>query len=127
MKSNKQRRREIKADRQKRTAKLAIRKKKEAVSLYPARVPVNPELLKPDNSYGVPDFLDRGFYLDTPFRCKDCDKEEIWTATQQKWWYEVAKGYVYSTAVRCRPCRRRERIRKQEARETHLQGLKSDE
>ena len=58
------------------------------------------------NSYGAPDFA-RGSTMWTPFRCRDCRKDEVWTACQQKWWYEVAKGYVYSTAVRCRACRRK--------------------
>jgi hypothetical protein len=44
----------------------------------------------PSNSYGgVP-----LYYEDTPFICIDCGKEEIWTAEQQQWWYEVAKGSI---------------------------------
>jgi len=45
------------------------------------------------------------FYVDRVFSCRDCGKEEIWTAEQQKWWYEVAKGNLNATAVRCRKCR----------------------
>jgi Probable zinc-ribbon domain len=45
------------------------------------------------------------FYSDTPFVCKDCGKQEIWTATQQRWYYEIAKGPVQAKATRCRPCR----------------------
>lgn len=75
------------------------------------------------NSYGAPQFVYRGYYVDAPFRCKDCGKEEVWTATQQKWWYEIAKGYVYSTATRCRSCRRKEQARRKEARRVHLEGL----
>ena len=84
---------------------------------------VNPMLLCPTNSYGIPDFVERGFYVDRPFVCKDCGKAEIWTATQQKWWYETAKGDVWTVAVRCRACRRLERQRKSEARRVHLEGL----
>lgn len=124
MKSSKQRREELKASRQKRAEKQARKKQQEAVMLYPARVSVNPALLQPSNSYGVPDFVARGYYLDQPFSCRDCGKEELWTATQQKWWYEIAKGYVYSTATRCRACRRRERERKTQARRVHLEGVK---
>lgn len=86
-------------------------------------IPVNEQLLAPNNSYGVPDFVRRGYYIDRPFRCVDCGTEEVWTGTQQKWWYEVAKGFVYSSAVRCRACRRRERARRDEARRVHLEGL----
>lgn len=79
-------------------------------------VSVNESALKPANSYGAPKFVMRGHYEDAPFRCKACGKDEVWTATQQKWWYEVAKGFIYSTAVRCRTCRRKEQARKAEAR-----------
>jgi hypothetical protein len=72
--------------------------------------------LEPYNSYGSPDFVRRGYYLDVPFRCVDCNVEQVWTATQQKWWYEVAKGYVYSTAKRCLPCRQKRRNGGQESR-----------
>ena len=87
------------------------------------QVLVNPGLLRPTNSYGIPDFVEREFYVDRPFRCKDCGKSELWTASQQKWWYEVAKGDVWTVAVRCRPCRRRERERKAQARRVHQEGL----
>jgi len=50
-------------------------------------------------------------------------REEVWTARQQKWWYEVAKGFVYSDAKLCRACRRRERDRRAEARRVHQEGL----
>ncbi|MFT3786282.1 MAG: zinc-ribbon domain containing protein [Tepidisphaeraceae bacterium] len=63
------------------------------------------------------------FYEDQPFTCVDCGKHEVWSAAQQKWWYEVAKGDVWTVAQRCRLCRRRERERKNEARSVHLEGL----
>lgn len=72
-------------------------------------VPVDPEALAPYNSYGVPKFVETGYYVDLPFTCQDCGKEEVWAAEQQKWWYEVAKGTVYSTAARCRACRQSRR------------------
>lgn len=60
-------------------------------------------------SYGVPDFVTRGHYVDRPFRCRDCGSQEVWTAAQQKWWYETAHGSLYTTAVRCRACRQERR------------------
>lgn len=87
------------------------------------QVLVNSLLLRPTNSYGTPDFVERGFYIDRTFYCKDCGKEETWTATQQKWWYESAKGDVWTIARRCRPCRRKERARKSAADQTRLEGL----
>lgn len=83
---------------------------------------VNPEHLAPDNSYGTPDFVKRGYYLDMPFSCKACGTAQVWTEAQQKWWYESAKGCIWTVAVMCRPCRREEQARRSAAREVHLAG-----
>jgi len=124
MKSGKQRRAEIVARRKKLAVKRAARAAAVEFSSTPYKfVPVNEELLAPNNSYGAPDFVRRGFYVDRPFRCVDCNKDEVWTGSQQKWWYEVAKGFVYSTAIRCRLCRRRKRERQAQARQIHLEGV----
>ena len=56
----------------------------------------------PNNSYSPPEFCE-----DITFTCRDCGDEEVWTAEQQRWYYEVAKGSIYATAVRCRDCRRK--------------------
>ncbi|MDO5624240.1 MAG: zinc-ribbon domain containing protein [Pseudomonadota bacterium] len=48
-------------------------------------------------------------YADQPFVCVDCGAHEVWTAKQQKWWHEVAHGSVYSVARRCAACRRTRR------------------
>lgn len=84
---------------------------------------VNPENLRPTNSYGTPEFVRRGYYVDMPFNCKSCGVAQVWTETQQKWWYESAKGDVWTKAVLCRPCRKREQARRAAAREVHLAGL----
>src|SRR6266496_6828861 len=124
MKSGKQRRVEINTRRKQKAAKRqAMATEQERRVRLVVGVPVNEELLAPNNSYGAPDFVRRGYYIDTPFRCVDCGKEEVWTGTQQKWWYEVAKGFVYSTANRCRPCRRKRREQSTASRRIHLEGV----
>ncbi|MOA29639.1 hypothetical protein D3C78_1506680 [compost metagenome] len=112
MKSNKQRRREIRQARERRKAKKA-RAAKSPVSLVPppGSLPVNRANLAQYNSYGVPHFIRRGWYEDRAFTCQDCGTPETWTDAQQKWWYEDCKGQVYSTAIRCRACRLKKRIR----------------
>jgi Probable zinc-ribbon domain len=65
------------------------------------RVAADPSLQVPNNSYSSPPL----FYEDRDFPCRDCGRLEVWTAEQQKWWYEVAKGPLYSGASRCRKCR----------------------
>jgi hypothetical protein len=118
MKSAKQKREELKARREKQEKKRALKKRLTVVQRPGNIAPVNPNALAPSNSYSPLPL----FYVDKPFTCKDCGKAEVWTATQQKWWYEVAKGNIDSTAIRCRPCRRKEQQRKAEARRVHLQG-----
>lgn len=129
MKSGKQRRQDIKA---KRLAKQTLASERAVASRAAEQAKlhaaaggqrVDTTALAPDGSYSVPDFVTRGYYVDCPFVCQDCGKAEVWTATQQKWWYEVAKGSVWTTARRCHPCRRQERERRDEARRVHLEGL----
>lgn len=124
MKSGKQKRNDIIAARarrgERRKAIAQVQEFKDAPHRF---VPVNEEALALNNSYGAPDFVYRGYYVDRPFCCIDCGKAEVWTGTQQKWWYEVAKGFAYSTAIRCRLCRRKERQRRDDARQAHLEGL----
>ena len=52
------------------------------------------------------------FYIDKVFTCRDCGQEQVWTAKQQKWWYEERLGPIDSTAVRCLPCRRARRTQR---------------
>ncbi len=133
MKSSKQRKKELKA---KQLAKQARQAKKVAVQatrrnneigkrlIADSRaVAVNAAALAPSHSYSDPEFVKRGYYVDQPFDCLDCGKAETWTAAQQKWWYEVAKGSVWTTGRRCRSCRHKERERRDEARRVHLDGI----
>ena len=127
MKSGRQRRAEIKQERAGKKAAIsaaeARQEEKERVRRLRGKVVVSAERLSPNRSYDTPDFVKRGFYVDHPFICKDCKVAEVWTATQQKWWYETAKGDLWAVAIRCRLCRRRERDRKTTARKIHLEGL----
>ena len=124
MKSAKQKRREITAKREKYAKKKADNAVKAKIATPLTRRPINSvlanvEALAHNNTYGPLPLL----YVDKAFACRECGKEEVWTATQQKWWYEVAKGHIDSIAVRCRTCRRKEQQRKAEARRVHLQGI----
>jgi predicted RNA-binding Zn-ribbon protein involved in translation (DUF1610 family) len=69
---------------------------------HPSAATADSAKLQHINTYGkLPEF-----YLDKPFTCRDCGKEEIWRAADQKWYYEEAKGHVVATAVRCHDCRK---------------------
>ena len=90
-----------------------------SLPMPPGAVVVDRDLLAHNNTYGLLPL----FYIDRAFVCRDCGVGQIWTAKQQKWWYEVAQGNFNSTAVRCRPCRKKEQERKTEARRIHMEGL----
>ena len=125
MKSNKQRRAEIKAHRLARAARveaqLHVPDRQRNVCLCMIGIEqADLEILgRHNNTYGLlPEF-----YFARPFSCRDCGAEEVWTAKQQKWWYEIAKGRIESRALRCRPCRLLERARVEEARRVSQAGL----
>jgi hypothetical protein len=63
-------------------------------------IPADLSQQAPNNSVSA-----RLYYRDYEFTCVDCGVKQVWTAEQQKWWYEVAKGSIYSVAKRCRACR----------------------
>ena len=63
-------------------------------------IPADLSQQAPNGSYSPP-----FYYRDYEFACVDCGIPQVWTAEQQKWWYEVAKGSIYSGASRCRDCR----------------------
>lgn len=116
-----------KEERARRRAEQAAkqRKRRELAGgeLASREAPVDAKALAPNNSYGVPEFVKRGCYVDQRFTCVDCGVEEVWTAAQQKWWYEVAKGQVDTRANRCGDCRAKERLRRDEARRVHFEGI----
>ncbi|TMQ74820.1 zinc-ribbon domain containing protein [Candidatus Accumulibacter phosphatis] len=124
MKSGKQRKLEIKSARLRRTTRIQSSPSPLSVDGYSSGIVwCDTTRLARRISYGAPAFIERGYYVDIAFRCRDCGVECVWTATQQKWWYEVAQGNVETTAVRCRPCRIKERERKSQARRMQQEGL----
>ena len=81
MKSGRQRREEIKAQRKRGNAKRNSPQAKLRQAARPVgNVPVNEQALAPYTSYGAPAFAVRGYYQDIAFRCRGCGQEEIWTA-----------------------------------------------
>lgn len=112
MKSNKQRRAEIKARRLEQVAKAAAQVRVQDARPLWGHVPVlgmeladTTVLARYNNTYAeLP-----GFYMAREFTCRDCGSEELWTAKQQKWWYEEMHGPIDSRAVRCLACRRARR------------------
>ncbi len=54
----------------------------------------------------------RYFYLDQERTCVQCGKAFVFSAEEQKYWYEILKFYFDSVVIRCPDCRRRRRSEK---------------
>ncbi|TVZ41875.1 putative zinc ribbon protein [Alteromonadaceae bacterium 2753L.S.0a.02] len=89
--------------------------------LPPGAIMADHEALKHNNTYGP---LPR-FYKDELVICRDCGKEEVWTAKSQKWWYEEIKGNINTRAIFCKSCRKNKSAIKAEARKAHMDGIKN--
>lgn len=53
----------------------------------------------------------RHWYIDATIKCCDCRKKFVFTAAEQRFWYEDRKFYVDSFPKRCADCRKRQGIR----------------
>lgn len=127
MKSGRQRREEMVARRRQRSAadpSLAMKPWLTPAATDDNAVPRGALLADPAKLLHSGTLTDRPrLYRDTTFVCVDCGVEEVWTAFQQKWWYEEAKGQLDTVAKRCRDCRRAERLRRLQARRLQIEGL----
>jgi len=61
-------------------------------------------------------FGKRYYYKALAFTCADCGKDEVWTAEEQQWYFEVIKAHPASTAKHCRECRQKRRAEKESQR-----------
>jgi hypothetical protein len=102
-----------------RYARQAASTEHQPLKQQPRRILADLSAQAPNNSYDPPTY-----YEDKEFRCVDCGEKGVWTAEQQKWWYEVAKGSISSTAIRCRACRQQRRAAKEEQRRKSEAGRK---
>jgi hypothetical protein len=122
MKSGRQRRAQI-LERRRRLARISKPTSRapwqEPDAVPRGALPADQAKLAHDNTYGPRP----RFYADRAFTCADCGKAEVWTAADQKWWYEEAKGKIASQANRCRDCRRKRRLRRSQERRAHVEGL----
>ena len=51
----------------------------------------------------------RYWYVDTYFRCSDCACDYVWSALEQKEWFETYEFYVDARPGQCRGCRAKRR------------------
>jgi hypothetical protein len=122
MKSGRQRREEI-GERRRLRARIAKRMSvapwREPDQVPAGAIPAEQANLLHDRTLGPRP----RFYADRRFTCAECGTEEVWTAADQKWWYEDARGKIASRANRCRACRRNGRLRRSQERRIHVEGM----
>ncbi len=46
------------------------------------------------------------YFIDRPFTCRGCGKQQVWKAEDQKWYYEDTQHPYFMDPVRCRECRK---------------------
>jgi Probable zinc-ribbon domain len=122
MKSGLQRRKEIVERRRLRariSKRMSVEPWREPDRVPAGAVPAEQEKLLHDRSWG----LRPRFYADKRFTCVECGTAEVWTAADQKWWYEEAKGKIATRAKRCRACRRSGRLLRSQERRIHVEGM----
>ena len=51
----------------------------------------------------------RHWYIDAAFTCRGCDNDFVFTADEQRFWYETMRFYVDSRPVKCNHCRKADR------------------
>ncbi len=51
----------------------------------------------------------RHWYIDATFRCEGCNEDFLWTATEQRAWFEDYGFYVDSIPKECKACRTKRR------------------
>ncbi len=53
----------------------------------------------------------RHWYVDATFICSDCGREFVFTASEQRFWYEDRRFWIDSLPKHCVECRKAERTR----------------
>ncbi|NOS71434.1 MAG: hypothetical protein HOP33_16050 [Verrucomicrobia bacterium] len=94
-----------------------VKRKTSPIARSARRIKADLSRQTPNNSYSP-----KLCYEDISFSCCDCGAVCVWTAEQQRLWYERWGGPVQSTAVRCRACRQRMRRAKSEQK-IHMQQM----
>jgi hypothetical protein len=62
-------------------------------------LPSDPDSQKHGGGYSA-----KFFYKDIHYTCEGCGKKEVWTAQQQKKYFEIQKGNIYNEPKWCYDC-----------------------
>ncbi len=89
-----------KARKEKRIKKL----KKEGLIVKGVEIPKGVLPANPDNQAYSGGYAAKLYYSDIHYTCAGCSKKEVWTAPQQKRYFETQKGNIYNEPKWCHKC-----------------------
>ena len=99
---------------EKRLAKL----QKEGRLVKGIEIPKNALAANPDAQNHQGGYSEKFFYQDIHYTCAGCGRPGVWTAQQQKKYFEVQKGNIYNAPKWCYKCHS-SRIKDKEAKAKH--------
>jgi hypothetical protein len=85
---------------EKRIAKL----KKEGRIVKGVEIPQGALAADPDNQNHGGGYAAKFYYKDIYYTCAGCGRKEVWSAAQQKRYFEVQKGNIYNKPKWCYEC-----------------------
>ncbi len=85
---------------QKRIAKL----QKEGRIVKSVEIPKDALPANPENQDHGGGYAAKLYYKDIHYTCAGCGKKEVWTAQQQKRYFEIQKGNIYNKPKWCHEC-----------------------
>ena len=62
-------------------------------------IPADPDMQNHSGGYSI-----KYYYQDIHYKCAGCGKEGVWTAEQQKKYFEKQKGNIYNQPKWCHDC-----------------------
>ncbi len=88
----------------KREEKRLVKLKKEGRLVKGVEIPKNSLPGDPDNQNHNGGYSPKLCYQDIHFTCAGCGKSGVWTAQQQKRYFEVQKGNIFNEPKWCYEC-----------------------
>jgi hypothetical protein len=93
-----------KAIKQKRRDKQIAKLAKEGRIVKGVEIPKGALAADPDKQDHGGGFAVKHSYSDIHYACAGCRKKKVWTAQQQKRYFEVQKGNIYNAPKWCHKC-----------------------
>jgi len=89
---------------QKREKKRLAKLEKEGRLVKGIEIPEGALPGNPDEQVGAEGYAAKFYYFDIHYVCRGCGKRRVWTALQQKRYFEIQKGNIYNQPTWCYKC-----------------------